>query len=172
MTHSTSASAAENGINARNFQPYETRDQNLFNLIHGQALPTNARLHSRSQTSWSSSLIITNALNIDSNSEEDIYLDYEAYRFNLSYQYGLNADWNLKIDVPLIYQSGGVFDSVTPVPETRPDGSILLQFESCSHGTVRYDLPSIGLSGLVPIERLAPDNIAHCENLATKSSAD
>lgn len=111
MTHGTSASAAENGINARNFQPYETRDQNLFNLIHGQALPTNARLHSRSQTSWSSSLIITNALNIESNSDEDIYLDYEAYRFNLAYQYGLNADWNLKIDIPLIHQSGGYFDA-------------------------------------------------------------
>ena len=78
----------------------------------------------------------------------------------------------MQADLQVYITSGGVFDSVTPVPETRPEGSILLQFESCSHGTVRYDLPSIGLSGLVPIERLAPDNIAHCENLATKSSAD
>jgi len=50
-------------------------------------------------------------LNVDSNSNEDIYLDYEAYRFNLSYQYGLDDNWNLKLDVPLIYQSGGNFDS-------------------------------------------------------------
>ena len=109
--HSTSVSAAEGIIYKSDFHPFETRDQNLFNLIHGQALPTNARLNNKSQTSWSSSLVITNALNIESNSDEDIYLDYEAYRFNLSYQYGLNADWNLKIDVPLIYQSGGFFDS-------------------------------------------------------------
>ena len=107
VTHAS----AEERINSRDFHPFETRDQNLFNLIHGQALPSNARLHEKSQTSWSSSLIITNALNIESNSDEDIYLDYEAYRFNFSYQYGLNAGWNLKIDVPLVYQSGGIFDS-------------------------------------------------------------
>lgn len=93
------------------FQPFETRDQNLFNLIHGQALPTNAQLNKKSQGLWSSSLVITNALNIQSNTDENIYLDYEAYRFNFSYQYGLNDKWNLKLDVPLIYQSGGFFDS-------------------------------------------------------------
>lgn len=93
------------------FHPFETRDQNLFNLIHGQALPTNARLNKKAQSSWSSSLIVSNTLNIESNINENIYLDYEAYRFNFSYQYGLNDDWNLKLDVPLIHQSGGGFDS-------------------------------------------------------------
>ena len=93
------------------FQPFETQDQNLFNLIHGQALPTNARLNKKSQNLWSSSLIITNALNIESSADENIYLDYEAYRFNFSYQYGLNEKWNLKLDVPLVHQSGGIFDS-------------------------------------------------------------
>lgn len=93
------------------YNPFETRDQNLFNLIHGQALPTNAHLIKKSQGLWSSALIITNALNIESNSNEDVYLDYEAYRFNLSYQYGFNNNWNLKLDVPLIHQSGGIFDS-------------------------------------------------------------
>ena len=91
------------------FHPFETRDQNLFNLIHGQALPTNARLNKKAQSSWSSSLIVSNTLNIESNINENIYLDYEAYRFNFSYQYGLNDDWNLKLDVPLIHQSGGFF---------------------------------------------------------------
>ncbi len=93
------------------FHPFAARDQNLFNLIHGQALPTNARLNKKAQGLWSSSLIITNTLNIESNSNESIYLDYEAYRFNLGYQYGINDNWNLKLDIPLIHQSGGVFDS-------------------------------------------------------------
>ena len=97
--------------NQVDFQPFETRDQNLFNLIHGQALPTNARLNKKSQARWSSSLAITNTINIESTANESIYLDYEAYRFNFSYQYGLNQHWNLKLDVPVIYQSGGVFDS-------------------------------------------------------------
>ncbi len=93
------------------FQPFETRDQNLFNLIHGQPLPTNARLNRKSQARWSTSLAITNTINIESTAAESIYLDYEAYRLNFSYQYGLNQRWNLKLDVPVIYQSGGVFDS-------------------------------------------------------------
>jgi hypothetical protein len=93
------------------FHPFETRDQNLFNLIHGQALPTAAHLLGRNQDLWSNSLIITNTLNIESSSNEAIHLDYEAYRFNFSYQYGLNDLWNLKLDIPVMYQGGGVFDS-------------------------------------------------------------
>lgn len=95
---------------ASDYQPFDTRDQNLFNLIHGQALPTNADLINKGKSLWSNSLVITNTLNIDSNTNEQIYLDYEAYRYNLSYQYGLNENWNLKLDVPLIYQGGGFFD--------------------------------------------------------------
>jgi len=104
-------SALENTNDQRNFHPFETRDQNLFTLIHGQALPTNADLNKKSQALWSSSMIITNTVNIGSNSNEDIYLDYEAYRFTLSYQYGISDSWNLKLDIPLVYQGGGIFDS-------------------------------------------------------------
>jgi len=63
------------------------------------------------ETQWSTSLIITNTLNIEANANESIYLDYESYRFNLSYQYGLNRNWNLKLDLPIIHQSGGFLDS-------------------------------------------------------------
>ena len=93
------------------YNPFPTRDQNLFNLIHGQPLPTNARLSKKAQSQWSSSLAITNTLNFESSINENIYLDYEAYRFNLSYQYGLSELWNLKIDIPVIHQSGGNLDS-------------------------------------------------------------
>ncbi len=108
---STSLIAATEQNTQTAFQPFATRDQNLFNLIHGQPLPTNAALNKKSQGLWANSLVITNTLNIESNENESIYLDYEAYRFNLSYQHGLNDKWNLKIDVPIVYQSGGVFDS-------------------------------------------------------------
>ena len=98
------------------FQPFEIRDQNLLNLIHGQPLPTDARLVAKSTGRWSSGLIITNTTNIQNSDNpnqvsEDIYLDYEAWRFNLSYQHGLKDDWNLRIDIPIVYQSGGIFDS-------------------------------------------------------------
>jgi hypothetical protein len=99
------------GSDKADYNPFETRDQNLMNLIHGQPLPTNAALNTDSQGLWSSSLIITNTINIENANNESIHLDYEAYRFNLSYQYGFNKDWNLKLDIPLIHQSGGTFDT-------------------------------------------------------------
>ena len=96
---------------AIDYSPFEIREQNLFNLIHGQALPTNAALIKNNEHLWSSSLVISNTLNIDSSANESIYLDYETYRFNFSYQYGLGDHWNLKLDIPLLHQSGGFLDS-------------------------------------------------------------
>jgi len=96
---------------SNHYTPLATRDQNVFNLIHGQSLPTNAQLNLKSQSAWSSSLIITNELIGESNNTESIVLDYESYRFNLSYQYGINENWNVKLDIPIIHQSGGIFDS-------------------------------------------------------------
>jgi len=97
------------------YSPFETRDQNLLNLIHGQAMPTNALLLKNSNAVFSSSLVITNTLNKEqinsATQQESIYLDYEAYRLNLSYQYAVSRNINLKLDIPLIHQSGGIFDS-------------------------------------------------------------
>lgn len=68
-------------------------------------------MNKKQQSRWSSSLAITNTLNIQSNNNESITLDYEAYRFNLAYQYGLDENWALKLDIPVIHQSSGFFDS-------------------------------------------------------------
>ena len=57
---------------------------------------------------------------------------------------------------------GGVFDSAQPQPVLREGGEILLEFITCNAGTVAYDIPSIGRQGLVPIERIALDNVALC----------
>ena len=64
--------------------------------------------------------------------------------------------------------SGGIFDSATEIIRTDPpgsDGTILLTFTSCWSGTVEYDIPSINRQGIVPIQRVAGDNIAFCEAL-------
>ena len=63
----------------------------------------------------------------------------------------------------VVYNSrGGLFNSVLAVPQLEPIGSITLQFENCEAGTVSYDLPSYGLMGEIPIQRVASDNIAAC----------
>ena len=66
--------------------------------------------------------------------------------------------------------SGGLFDTPTDIQRTDPpgtDGTIILTFTSCNSGTVEYDIPSINRQGTVPIQRVAGDNIALCEELST-----
>lgn len=59
--------------------------------------------------------------------------------------------------------SGGLFDTSPPEPVLDVIGSIVLQFEDCNKGSVIYDLPTISKSGVIPIERVATDNVAVCE---------
>jgi len=64
--------------------------------------------------------------------------------------------------------SGGLFDTATEIQRTDPpgsDGTILLTFDSCNSGTAEYDIPSINRQGVVPIQRVAGDNISLCEAL-------
>lgn len=68
-----------------------------------------------------------------------------------------------RADLVVYNSSGGLFDTALPTPGLEPIGSIDLRFENCQSGTVRYDLPGLGLSGAIPIQRLSPDNIAACK---------
>jgi hypothetical protein len=64
--------------------------------------------------------------------------------------------------------SAGIFDAASIIERTDPpgsDGTIILTFDSCNSGTVEYDIPSINRQGIVPIQRVAGDNIALCEAL-------
>jgi hypothetical protein len=66
--------------------------------------------------------------------------------------------------------SGGLFDAASIIERTDPpgsDGTIILTFDSCNSGTVEYDIPSINQQGLIPITRVANDNIVICEALST-----
>lgn len=58
--------------------------------------------------------------------------------------------------------SGGLFNSPTPAPEMTPIGTIALEFEHCYIGSVTYELPGIGKSGTIPIQRVATDNVYNC----------
>lgn len=60
--------------------------------------------------------------------------------------------------------SGGVFDSEEPViPPPDPIGTITIRWTSCEKGILTYDLPSLGLMGQIPIERIVPSNVLQCE---------
>jgi plastocyanin len=62
--------------------------------------------------------------------------------------------------------SGGVFDSGEPPVDTVPDGTMQLQFSSCTEGMVTYEIDSLGLTGAVPIQRIVPDMVPLCEGLS------
>ena len=68
---------------------------------------------------------------------------------------------NLIIEVT----SGGVFDSGVPAVNQVNDGTVTLKYTDCSNGTVEYDIPSLGLHGIIPIKRITPDIEALCQAL-------
>jgi hypothetical protein len=75
-----------------------------------------------------------------------------------------------QVSMDIDITSGGIFDDGTDVNHTKPpgsDGTLILTFESCSSGTVEYDIPSINRQGIIPIERVANDNIVLCEALGS-----
>ncbi len=64
--------------------------------------------------------------------------------------------------------SGGLFDTKTPINRAA-DGTMIVTFNDCNSATITYDIPSIGMQGSVPIERVAADNIPLCEALAAQA---
>jgi hypothetical protein len=63
--------------------------------------------------------------------------------------------------------SGGLFDTGGGVTRVE-DGTITLQFKNCNEGTATYNIPSINAQGVVPIERVAKDNVNLCRALLTE----
>lgn len=63
--------------------------------------------------------------------------------------------------------SGGLFDTGGGVTRVE-DGTITLQFKNCNEGTATYNIPSINAEGVVPIERVAKDNVSLCRALLTE----
>ncbi len=61
--------------------------------------------------------------------------------------------------------SGMVFDSaVPPVTTEQLEGAtIWITWSSCEEGVLTYNIPSLGLSGDIPIQRIVDDNVAACE---------
>jgi PKD repeat protein len=60
--------------------------------------------------------------------------------------------------------AGGVFDAPTPVPDPALQvGTIEIIWTGCNAGMLSYDLPSLSLSGNIPIQRIVLDKVSACE---------
>ena len=57
--------------------------------------------------------------------------------------------------------SGGVFDSGEPpaVTDSEPIGTVTIKWTGCNAGIATYNIPSLGLMGDIPIERIVQDNV-------------
>jgi hypothetical protein len=62
--------------------------------------------------------------------------------------------------------SGGVFDAANPAPASVADGTIVVEFSGCNEATIAYEIDSANVAGEIPIQRIAPENVATCEGLA------
>jgi hypothetical protein len=81
---------------------------------------------------------------------------------------GLGSFVDNQVVMNVTITSGGIFDTTTEIQRTDPpgsDGTIILTFDSCNSGTVEYDITSIDRQGIIPIKRVADDNIVICEAL-------
>ena len=70
-----------------------------------------------------------------------------------------------QLDVTLT--TGGLFDNPQPVTNSSAgtQGTITLTFHDCRSGTVDYNFTAAGVSGSVPIQRLAEDNVELCQTI-------
>lgn len=71
------------------------------------------------------------------------------------------------LDVDLVV--GGVFDSELPEPSHAPDGTITIKFNNdCITAQLTYNITAANVSGVIPMQRIAGDNIALCHALQTQ----
>ena len=75
-----------------------------------------------------------------------------------------------RADLEVFLTSGGIFDAGEPAPASSPYGTMVVEFIDCNTGVIRYDIPSIGVQGQIPIERIVADNVTLCETLAQSAA--
>lgn len=68
-----------------------------------------------------------------------------------------------RAELDVFSASGGLLDEVEAVPELEYIGFITLQFEDCSTGSMTYTLWPLWGGYILPLERVASDNVARCE---------
>jgi Protein of unknown function (DUF3187) len=98
-------------LKAETSSPFLTHDQNPLVMIYGLPLPTAAKIIEQDTFQLSTSLNISNTINSETNASESLFIDAETYQLNLLLEYGLNKNWMLRFQLPLIAHNGGFLDS-------------------------------------------------------------
>jgi len=91
--------------------PLLTRNESPFSLIYGLPHTSPARLIEQDKKRWISSLNISNTVNTQFGSNDQLLIDVETWHLNLFYDYGFKDNWMLRLRMPFIAHSGGFLDS-------------------------------------------------------------
>jgi len=91
--------------------PFLSRDESPFSLIYGLPLASSAKLLENKQSRWISSLNISNTINLQANANENLFIDIETWNVNFLYDYSFKENWMLRVQLPYIVHSAGIFDS-------------------------------------------------------------
>jgi hypothetical protein len=89
---------------------FATRDQNP--LLRGFYLPLPSDTPQNAGATISATLLVSNTLNVESNSHEKLLVDGESDAYDFTYEHALGPDWRYRFTVPVIHDSGGILDSV------------------------------------------------------------
>jgi Protein of unknown function (DUF3187) len=95
---------------ARAEEFFPVRDQNP--LLRGFYLPLPSDSRANAAMTLSATLLVSNTLNVDHDPHENLLVDGESDVLNLTYENALAPNWRYRITLPLIHDSGGIFDSV------------------------------------------------------------
>jgi Protein of unknown function (DUF3187) len=89
---------------------FATRDQN--SLLRGFYLPLPSDARLATGADLSATLLVSNTLNVEKNSHENLLVDGESDALDLTYGNALAQNWRYRFTVPVIHDSGGILDSV------------------------------------------------------------
>lgn len=64
---------------------------------------------------------------------------------------------------------GGLFDSALSPVFQGPYGTITITWSDCENAILSYNISQAGVQGIIPITRIAADNVARCEQLDAAS---
>lgn len=91
--------------------PLLTRNESPLSIIYGLPLASSALLLSNSESRWISSFNVSNTINAQSNSNDNLFIDVETWHVNFLYDYAFKENWMLRLQLPYIVHSGGILDS-------------------------------------------------------------
>ena len=141
-------------------EPFQTRDQNPFVLVYGLPLNPSAQVLAKKESRLGLTLNLANTLTKETLSNESLLVDSEIYHFNLTWQYGLTDDWNLRLTVPIISYQGGELDGfIEGFHDTfnlprgnrpkNPRGRVLIQYSRDGDTLVNVDSPQTGVGDVL-----------------------